>query len=106
VHAPDGKTGVERAALVRPDIVLLDMQLPDMTGIEVVRLLRTTHETCGSRVVALSASAMLGEVEQARLHGCDGYWTKPLDFKTFLADVSAELAQLDASERVLSASGH
>jgi signal transduction histidine kinase/CheY-like chemotaxis protein len=97
-HAVDGASGVERARALCPDLVLLDMQLGDMTGDEVMRLLRADERTRSLRVVALSASAMPEDVARAMAGGALDYWTKPLDLPRFLADVSRLLQA--AADRV------
>lgn len=92
--APDGGSGISRACHWRPDLVLLDLQLPDMTGTEVLRSLRAVPELAGSRFVALSANAMPQDVSQALADGFDEYWTKPLNLQRFLADIDALAAAL------------
>ena len=89
--APDGASGIAMAQAARPDLVLLDMQLPDMNGVEILQALRADPATQALTVVALSASAMPEEVLAARDAGASDYWTKPLDFGRFLQDVSALL---------------
>ena len=87
VQAEEGANGIELARLLRPDLVLLDMQLPDMDGLAVLDSLSADPATRDLTVVALSASAMPESVTQARAHGASDYWTKPLDFDRFLADM-------------------
>ncbi len=79
-----GGGGVTRARELRPDLVLVDMQLPDFDGYEVLRRLRAQPETAGIPCVALSANAMPEDIERARAAGFDDYWTKPIDFRSFL----------------------
>ena len=81
----NGTAGVARAASLRPDLVLIDMQLPDFDGFEVLRRLRAQPETAAIPCVALSANAMPQDIERARAAGFDDYWTKPIDFRAFLA---------------------
>jgi len=88
VAAEDGRTGIELARALRPDLVLLDMQLPDVDGIEVLRHLRAEDGLQGVPVVALSASAMPEDIASARTAGALDYWTKPLDFQRFPVDVA------------------
>ena len=92
IHAPDGETGVEQARWLRPDLVLLDMQLPDMHGFDVLRDLAQREETAHLYVVVLSASAMADDVEAAKSAGAKDYWTKPLEFQSFLRNVAAVLS--------------
>lgn len=92
--APDGGSGISRARSWRPNLVLLDLQLPDMTGTEVLHSLRAEPALAHSRFVALSANAMPQDVSQALAAGFDEYWTKPLNLQRFLADIDALAAAL------------
>ncbi|MDZ7590036.1 MAG: PAS domain-containing protein [Rubrivivax sp.] len=91
--AEDGASGVARAAALQPDLILLDMQLPDCDGFEVMRRLRAQPATASTPCVALSANAMPDHIERALATGMVEYWTKPLDFRTFLAALDALLAK-------------
>lgn len=82
--AEDGETGLRRAAELRPDLVLLDMQLPDIHGREVLRRLRADARTAALPVVALSASAMADDVAEMLAAGALDYWSKPLELGPFL----------------------
>jgi len=82
---PDGASGVARAAQTLPGLVLVDMQLPDFDGLEVLRRLRAEPATADLRIVALSANAIPADIQRALDAGFDDYWTKPLDFKVFNA---------------------
>jgi len=88
VHARDGRTGMALAGAMHPDLLLLDMQLPDIDGMDVLQRLKTDPATQDLRVIALSANAMPEDVRRARALGAEEYWTKPLAFDRFLADVS------------------
>ena len=87
--AVDGLSGVERALELRPDLVLLDMQLPDIDGHEVLRRLRGTPSTAAIPVIALSANAMPEDIDRALRAGMSDYWTKPLDFRAFMASIES-----------------
>jgi PAS domain S-box-containing protein len=87
--AEDGARGLQQAAALVPDLVLLDMQLPDMDGFEVLRRLRTQAALAQVPVIALSANAMPEDIERALAAGMSDYWTKPLDFTAFLASLEA-----------------
>ncbi len=97
VSAPDGASGIDMACTLRPDLVLLDMHLPDIDGLEVLRRLRGNAALHELPIVALSASAMPEDIAQARSVGATDYWTKPFDFQRFQRDVARLLA---ASARV------
>ena len=90
--AVDGASGVAAALVLQPDLILLDMQLPDADGFEVLRRLRTDLRTAHIRCVALSANAMPQDIQRARQAGMVDYWTKPLDFKSFLLALDGHLA--------------
>jgi PAS domain S-box-containing protein len=94
--AADGRAGIEMAQQMRPDLVLVDMQLPDMDGHEVMRRLRALQVP--SRLVALSANVMPDAVQRARDAGFDDYWTKPIDITKFLAGLDGLAAAPPAEE--------
>ena len=85
--AIDGAAGVAQAKAMRPDLVLLDMQLPDFDGYEVLRQLRADPSTAAIPCIALSANAMPEDITRALNAGVLDYWTKPLDFKAFMASL-------------------
>ena len=80
-----GAAGVARALALRPDLVLIDLQLPDFDGYEVLRRLRADPRTRAIPCVALSANAMREDVERGLASGFADYWTKPIDFAVFIA---------------------
>jgi PAS domain S-box-containing protein len=90
--AVDGASGVARALAEVPHVVLVDMQLPDIDGFEVLRRLRAQTMLSEATIVALSANAMPEDVSRAREGGFDDYWTKPIDFRAFLRNLT-QLAQ-------------
>jgi PAS domain S-box-containing protein len=92
-----GTAGVERAAVLLPDLVLVDMQLPDFDGFEVLRRLRLQPQTALIPCVALSANAMPEDIERALAAGFADYWTKPIDFKVFLGALEARFPQSTSS---------
>jgi len=85
VVAPTGQAGINMATTLRPDLILLDMHLPDMHGLLVLRLLRGNDMTRHLRVAALSAGGRPDEVASALAAGALHYWTKPIDFNSFIA---------------------
>ena len=90
----DGLAALKAAHADPPDLVLLDLQLPDIDGIEVMRWLRADPATAGCRIVALSADAMPDRIEAALAAGFDDYWTKPIEFDRFLTGIDALGAEL------------
>jgi PAS domain S-box-containing protein len=95
VTATDGASGVALARAVLPEVLLIDMQLPDFNGFEVLSRLREADPPLQARAfIALSASAMPEEVERAKAAGFSDYWTKPIDFAQFLNGLDA-LARKD-----------
>ena len=87
--ATTGSTGLTEAVRQRPDLILLDMNLPDMNGHEVLRRLRLERRTRGIPVVAVSADAMPASVRQSRALGFLDYWTKPLDLVATVSKLKA-----------------
>jgi CheY-like chemotaxis protein len=83
-EADDGASGIESARECHPDLILVDMQLPDFDGLEVLRRLRADPSTAAIPCIALSANAMPEDIQLALGAGFADYWTKPLDFRVFL----------------------
>ncbi|MEO8278292.1 MAG: PAS domain-containing protein [Ideonella sp.] len=86
--ASTGSAGVDQTAQFQPDLVLIDIHLPDIDGFEVLRRLRANPHTAATCCVALSANAMPEDVARARAAGFDDYWTKPIRFSSFLAGLN------------------
>ena len=85
--ARDGTSGLDLARRWMPNLILLDMQLPDMSGLDVLDRLRADPATSGIRVVALSADAMPAQVTEAIARGAEAYWTKPLALARFKSEL-------------------
>lgn len=93
LQAPDAVTGIAVAQAQRPDLILMDIQLPGMDGLEATRLLKADAATRQIKVVALTAFAMKGDEQRMLQAGCDAYIAKPIQYKAFLAEVARLLAQ-------------
>lgn len=89
----DGSRLLERAAHARPDLILLDMQLPGIDGLTLAAALKQDPRTSDIPIVAFTAYAMRGDEARMRAAGCDAYIAKPLNVADFTARVQAVLAR-------------
>lgn len=90
--AHDGQSGVDKATAERPDVILLDMNMPIMDGWTAARLLKGAPETASIPIIALTAHALAGDRDKAMAAGCDDYHPKPVDFSRLIEQVDAALA--------------
>jgi two-component system, cell cycle response regulator DivK len=88
-EAARARAGIEIARRERPDLILMDIHMPDMDGMEATRILKEDACTKDIPVIALTALAMKGDRERILGSGCDGYIEKPIRYKDFLAEVEA-----------------
>lgn len=91
IRAVNAEVGLTLARDDHPDLILMDIQLPGMDGLQATALLKADDATRSIPVIALTALAMKGDEERIRLAGCDGYIAKPLDYKDFLSVVRSKL---------------
>ncbi|MDQ6689250.1 MAG: response regulator [Gemmatimonadota bacterium] len=91
--AKDAEAALTLARGKHPELILMDIQLPGMDGLEATALLKRDEATRKIPVIALTALAMKGDEDRIRAAGCDGYIAKPLAYKDFLATISAVLAR-------------
>jgi two-component system, cell cycle response regulator DivK len=91
ISARDAEAGLTLAREEHPDLILMDIQLPGMDGLQATGLLKADEATRGIPVIALTALAMKGDEERIRAAGCDGYIAKPLAYKDFLAVIASHL---------------
>jgi two-component system cell cycle response regulator DivK len=89
--AADAEAGLTLARDEQPDLILMDIQLSGMDGLEATALLKRDDATRAIPVIALTALAMKGDEERIRAAGCDGYIAKPLAYRDFLAIIAAHL---------------
>jgi len=88
----------EILASERPDLIVMDIQLPGMDGLEATRKLKEQSETAAIPVLAVTSYAMKGDREKALAAGCSGYVTKPIDKSTFIAEVALHLGYKSETE--------
>jgi PAS domain S-box-containing protein len=100
LSARDGQSGVEIARTARPDVILMDINLPVVNGIQALKILAREPATAGIPVIALSANAMPRDIEKGLEVGFFGYLTKPIKVDVFMAAVDAAL-QIRATPHVL-----
>ncbi|MHB9111142.1 MAG: response regulator [Thermoleophilia bacterium] len=93
LQADTGQKALEIAEGEQPDLVLMDIQLPEMDGLEVTRLLKQNERTSHISVIALTAHVMRGDEERAREAGCSGYIAKPINTREFAGVIAGYLGE-------------
>ena len=91
--ATDAEAGLTLARDQQPNLILMDIQLPGMDGLEATAILKRDNATRAIPIIALTALAMKGDEERIRAAGCDGYIAKPMAYRDFLATIGAHLAR-------------
>ena len=91
IEATDGKQGVALARARKPDLILMDIMMPVIDGLEATRILKADATTRNIPVVALTSHVMKGDKERILQAGCDGYITKPIDIQELLEKVAEYL---------------
>jgi len=91
IPATDGQEGIDKAVAEKPDLILLDIQLPKMDGHTVARNLRSNPALAAIPIVAVTSYAMAGDREKALAAGCNGYIEKPINPDTFIQQVEQHL---------------
>jgi CheY-like chemotaxis protein len=92
VNAPDGAAGIAMATAELPDLILMDLNLPEIDGWEATRRLKADPATRDIPIIALTAHAMAGDREKAMEVGCEDYDTKPVEISRLLGKIAALLA--------------
>ena len=87
--AVDGQQGVDLALSVKPDLILMDMSLPVMDGLEATRRIKADPATKAIPIIALTANAMVEDRDRAMAAGCDDFDTKPVDLPRLLDKIAA-----------------
>ena len=87
IEAVSGEEGLALAVQEQPDLILMDIQLPGMDGLEATRRIRASEAASGIPIIALTSYAMTGDRERALQAGCTGYIEKPIDPETIIASI-------------------
>ena len=93
LSATDAEAGLALARAEQPNLILMDIQLPGMDGLEAIGLLKRDDATRAIPVIALTALAMKGDEERIRAAGCEGYIAKPMRYQEFLDTIARQLVQ-------------
>ena len=88
ISTQDGMAALDMARAERPDLILMDIQLPEVSGIDVTKWLKADDELKDIPVIAVTAFAMKGDEEKIRASGCEAYISKPISVSHFLETVS------------------
>ena len=91
IEAVDAESGIQLIREQRPDLVLMDIQLPGMDGLSATKIIKADPELKDIPIVALTSYAMQGDEEKALAAGCTGYITKPIDTRKFLETLSRHI---------------
>jgi two-component system cell cycle response regulator DivK len=100
LSATDAEAGLTLARDECPSLILMDIQLPGIDGLEAIALLKRDVATRSIPVIALTALAMKGDEERIRAAGCDAYIAKPMHYQQFLETVTTQLARTSTASRV------
>ena len=88
---PDGRNAIEQVREHMPDLVLIDIQLPEVSGLDIIQWLKAEDDLRDIPVIAVTAFAMKGDEEKIRRTGCDAYISKPIVVRDFIATVKRYL---------------
>lgn len=96
LHTGDGRQVLDLVRKNKPSLILMDIQLPEVSGLEVTKWLKNDPDLQNIPVVAITAFAMKGDEERIRSGGCDGYVSKPISVPSFLSTVKRFVDQQTA----------
>ena len=89
VSCSDGRLALETAQKEKPDLILMDIQMPGISGLQVTEMIRKTEDVKNTKIIAVTAFAMKGDEQKIIDGGCDGYIAKPISVPDFLKTVSS-----------------
>lgn len=89
----EGKNAVQNAKKIKPDLILMDIQMPEVDGLTATKMIRNTPAIAKTKIIAVTAFAMEGDAERIIKGGCDGYLSKPISVGSFFKTIDDILAQ-------------
>ena len=92
LEAVDGREGIEKAKAEKPDLILTDMLMPEIGGLELAETLRRSPDFTDTPIIAVTAQAMAGDAEKAIAAGCNDYVSKPIDEDILMEKIAKHLA--------------
>jgi len=98
ILAVDGGAGVIMAQEEHPDVILMDLNLPDVDGWEATRMIKSSPQTASIPVIALTAHAVAGDEQRALQAGCNDYHSKPVEFTRLLSQIEALLKSTNSTK--------
>ena len=93
VQTQEGIEALKLARQFKPDLIIMDIQLPDVSGLEVTKWIKDENELKAIPIIAVTAFAMKGDEEKIRESGCDGYIAKPISVMNFIATIDRYLSE-------------
>jgi CheY-like chemotaxis protein len=96
--AVDGQAGITMAQDEHPDVILMDLNLPDVDGWEATKRIKASPQTASIPVIALTAHAVVGDEQRALQAGCNDYHSKPVEFTRLLGQIEALLKSTDPTK--------
>ena len=97
ILATDGRAGVTMAQEEQPDLILMDLNLPDVDGWEATRMIKASAQTAAIPIIALTAHAIAGDEQRALKAGCNDYHSKPVEFPRLLGQIEGLLNTVQAA---------
>jgi two-component system cell cycle response regulator DivK len=98
VQTPEGTEALKLARQLKPDLIIMDIQLPDVSGLEVTKWIKDEDELKAIPIIAVTAFAMKGDEEKIRQSGCEGYIAKPISVKNFITTVDRFLSESEGQK--------
>ena len=92
-QCPEGKRALQSAKEIRPDLIMMDIQMPEVDGLTATKQIRETPEVAKTKIIGVTAFAMEGDAERILAGGCDDYISKPISIEPFFKTIDKVLAK-------------